>query len=111
MKIWRGGENSYRARQFTRSHIDRLLGSFWGRELKVSTPRLMRTEAVLVLQYIPLRIHLRGERHGGKLQASDLHGLNSLSLLQAAGGSQDGGVLREEVDGPGRRALPECVER
>ena len=74
------------------------------------TPRLMRTEAVLVLQYIPLRIHLRGERHGGKLQASDLHGLNSLSLLQAAGGSQDGGVLREEVDGPGRRALSEGTE-
>ena len=77
---------------------------------KVITPRLMRTEAVLVLQYIPLRIHLRGERHGGKLQASDWHGLNSLSLLQAAGGSQDGGVLREEVEGLVHRALPECAE-
>ena len=45
-------------------------------------PRLMRTEAVLVVRYIPLRIQLRSE-----LQATDLQGLDSGPLPQEAEGS------------------------
>ena len=52
-------------------------------ELKVITPRLMRTEAVLVVRYIPLRIQLRSE-----LQATDLQGLDSGPLPQEAEGSR-----------------------
>ena len=47
------------------------------------TPRLMRTEAVLVVRYIPLRIQLRGE-----LQPMDLHGLDGGPLPHEAEGSR-----------------------
>ena len=46
-------------------------------------PSLMWKEAVLVVQYIPLRIQLRSE-----LQATDLQGLDSGPLLQEAEGSR-----------------------
>ena len=52
-------------------------------ELKVIAPRLMWTEAVLVVRYIPLRIQLRSD-----LQATDLQGLDSGPLLQEAEGSR-----------------------
>ena len=47
------------------------------------TPRLMRTEAVLVVRYIPLRIQLRGELH-----LRDLQGLGGAPLLDEAHGSR-----------------------
>ena len=54
------------------------------------TPRLMRTEAVLVVRYIPLRIQLRGELH-----LRDLPGLGGFLLLDEAHGSwaENGGQV------------------
>ena len=91
MKIWRGERIRVESDDSHNHNLNGLPGAFWGMARKVLTPILMRTKAVLVLRYIPLRIHLRGELQTGELQASDLHGLNSRSLLQGAEGSQDGG--------------------
>ena len=58
-------------------------GVLFEMELKVVAPSLMWIEAVLVVQYIPLRIQLRSG-----LQATDLQRLDSGPLLQDAEGSR-----------------------
>ena len=85
MKIWRGegfvsSQTLHKVTYTSDCQVARVLLE---RERKVITPRLMRTEAVLVVRYIPLRIQLRGE-----LQLMDLHGLGSGPLLDEAEGSR-----------------------
>ena len=85
MKIWRGegfvaSQTIHKVTYSSHSQVARVLLE---RERKVITPRLMRTEAVLVVRYIPLRIQLRGE-----LQLRDLQGLGGVLLLDEAHGSR-----------------------
>ena len=68
------------------------------------TPRLMRTEAVLVVRYIPLRIQLRGELHlrdrrrrGSSLLLDEAHGSwaeNGGQVPVAASAAAAGGGVR-----------------
>lgn len=51
MKIWRGERIRVESDDSHNHNLSGLPGAFWGMARKVITPRLMRTEAVLVLRY------------------------------------------------------------
>ena len=106
MKIWRGegfvaSQTIHKVTYSSHSQVARVLLE---RERKVITPRLMRTEAVLVVRYIPLRIQLRGELHlrdrrrrGSSLLLDEAHGSwaeNGGQVPVAASAAAAGGGVR-----------------